>query len=102
MKNTEFMSKKIVLILINNEIRNKNVLSATASITDTCSSAPGSGTDICPFTDTSDCKQWAHDYCKYIDRAACAGVGNEDLCDYDYASGGFLCDPRDTCEIDLI
>lgn len=80
--------KKITLKLINDERKNKKILSAKA-----CAgyyidlSCGGGARDVCYGEDLFQCDNFAYDYCKYVDNDTCSGANTRDMCEWDYGRG---------------
>lgn len=91
--------KKITLKLINDERKNKRILSAKA-----CAgyyydrSCSGGAQDVCISEDLYQCENYAYDYCKYIDQDICSGMQTRDICEWDYSDG--TCSGNDYCYTD--
>lgn len=91
--------KRITLKLINDERKNKKILSAKACagyyIDLPCG---GNATDTCLAEDLFQCQYYATDYCKYIDQDYCSGKVS-DSCAWDNSDDN-MCNGRDYCYID--
>lgn len=93
------MPSKITLKLINDERKERRLLSAKAcslNYTDIEDCSSGFTTDSCKGRDFTSCVN-SYDYCKYIDGESCQSWHGFDYCEYDYVSE---CSSSDICTID--
>lgn len=96
------IKKNIVLTLINDERKNKHVLSAKGcnGLYYDSKNCVNGAEDICPQKDDYACiGEHASDYCKYIDRSICEGPIVTDMCNYDYDDCSY--NGYDTCGYDF-